>query len=421
MPSVEPTVIHTESKVLSDINFGLGSEPSIAISPTDPNLVAATYVQIDDNNLNKIQEMLAISHDGGSTWDKKKINPMKQSSTGAHPRIIFDENNTLWLTNTDFVYGGASDGISYSKDLGKTWHAQLRKDAGAWVGRFPDITADTDSSSPNYGVVAATYNFNKGNLGSGIRVAVTPDKGKSWQMVDASPVEFAGFPVNWLINSQLVSLPNDYFLLSYSEVPMKGIDVKDPVNGWNGASKKMVYATVLIRYDKTLNKLTAEKPVVAIELPTNWNAQWQSEMGVDKTTGRVWITASSYGANDSVYVGDSDDYGKTWHWQTMGPKGSQNFKSVLAVADNGTVFVGWHTMGAKKMVSSHYAIAYGDGVFSEPKLATKTTFSLNPKILNGDGLREQATAGLDGKFYWAFGIGNNGKSNVNLVAIDPGK
>jgi hypothetical protein len=132
------------------------------------------------------------------------------------------------------------------------------------------------------------------------------------------------------------------------------------------------------------------------------------------------MAVSSYGGRDTVYVGNSDDSGKTWHWQTMGARGNQNFKPVLAVSDNGTVFVGWHTVGAKSMVSSHYAISYGDGVFTQPQLATKTTFGLNSvKIMNGVGLREQAAAGPDGTFYWAFGIAKNGKPNVEVLKIDP--
>jgi len=405
------------SEVLSDVNIGLGSEPSIAVSPTDPELMAATYVQI---NAKCDKQIVIVSHDGGLTWDPPKTMPMKQKCSGAHPRIAFDEQNTLWMENAVFVSGGVSDGIAYSKDLGKTWTVQTRKDAKAWVGRFPDIATDTNPASPNYGLVAATYNYNKGNLGSGIRVVVSPDKGKSWKSIDIPPVEVKGYPTNWLINSQLKSLPNGDWILSYADTAMKGIGLKDPVNDWRGVYKYLVYPTVLIHYDKALNKVTAEKPVEAIRLSSGGDVEWQSEMGVDKTTGRVWMAVSSYGKKDTVYVGDSDDNGKTWKWQTVGAKDSSNFKPSLAVSDNGTVFVGFHTLDSKKTVRSYYSISYGNGVFTEPKLATQTTYGLNSvKLLNGVGLREQASAGPNGDFYWAFGIGKKGKPNVEIVTIDP--
>jgi hypothetical protein len=410
-------LIPHEPKVLNEVNLGLGSEPSIAVSPTDPNLVAATYVQINPAG---DSELVVISRDGGKTWKQAKSMPMNQRHSGAHARIAFDEQNTLWLENAYFVYDGVSDAIAYSKNLGQSWTVEPRKDAKAWVGRFPNITTDTNPLSPNYGVVAAAYNFSKGEQGSGIRVVVSGDKGKSWKSIDVPPISVAGYPTNWLINAQLQALPDGDFLLSYADTPMKGIGLKDPVNDWRAPDKFMVFPTVLLHYDKALNKLTAEKPVAAIKLSSAGDVEWQSEMGVDKNTGRVWMAVSSYGGKDTVYVGDSDDFGKTWNWQTMGAKGSQNFKPVLTVTDNGTVFVGWHTLGAKKMVSSYYAVSYGDGIFTKPELATQTTFPLNLTILNGDGLREQATAGPDGKIYWAFGIAKNGEPNVKIIAIDPG-
>jgi hypothetical protein len=246
-------VLH-ESKILNDVNIGLGSEPSITVSPKDPNLLAATYVQISEKK-NMHKQMVVLSSDGGKTWKLVKNMPMGQRASGAHARIAFDEENTLWLENAYLAYNGVSDAIAYSKNLGRTWTVQPRKDAKPWVGRFPDIATDTNPLSPNYGVVAAAYNFSKGTAGSGIRVVVSGDKGGSWKSVDIPPIAFAGYPTNWLINSQLKALPNGDWILSYADTPMKGIGLKDPVNKWIGANKSMVYATALLHYDKAHNQL----------------------------------------------------------------------------------------------------------------------------------------------------------------------
>jgi len=413
-----------ESKVINEINLGLGSEPSITVSPIDPNLLAATYVQIKPGC---IMQTVVLSQDGGLSWKSVKTQPMKQGCSGAHARIAFDEENTLWLENAYFTSGGVSDAIAYSKNLGKTWAVQPRKDAKPWVGRFPDIATDTNPASPNYGVVAATYNFNKGNAGSGIRVVVSGDKGKSWKSVDVPPIAVEGYPTNWLINSQLKALPNGDWILSYADTAMKGIGLKDPVNDWRGAYKYTVYATTLIHYDKVQNKVTAEIPVAAIRLSSAGDVEWQSEMGVDDSGG-VFLAVSGSGKINLVYdnsnISKLDGYQRgtppepAWVLQ-YGMNGQSLSKPSLAVKGD-MVFLGFHATDKRGIVRTYYMISYDKGKnFSPPQLATKTTYGESSvRILNGVGLREQAVAGPDGKIYWAIGVGNKGKPNVEIVVIE---
>jgi hypothetical protein len=351
-----------------------------------------------------------------------------------HSRIAWGSDNTLWWTNGLIVSGGAALGIAYTKDFGESWNTYQVEGVNPWVGRYPDITVDNNPDSPNFGIVAGAYNFDNGNNGSGIGVVVSGDNGNSWQKINIPVVGENGYPKNWLINSQIKSLPNGDLVLTFSEFDMNAYDSSDPLDlndGSWGSIGGARYTMVIIHYDRVLKRLTTEQPSVVIDTSATDGSQWDSGLAVDNTGG-IYVAVSKSGTIDLVHDGEYENQledggsirlsNPSWVFE-LNMNGQTCFKPSLAVKDN-MVFVGFHTLD-EGGVKTYYIISYDKGeTFSSPHLVTSYAWSQwSVAVLNGVGLRENVTFGVDAQgnplVYYAYGVGRDGQPNVDVAVINP--
>jgi len=108
-----------------------GAEPHIAIHPTDPNILAVTFMQ---NSTAGIAYPVFISTDAGASWTQStfdseaalnQVFPDDIQLGGGDPILAFDEGGTLYLTYI-YVHGTLPDANAgmffvYSNDNGTTF------------------------------------------------------------------------------------------------------------------------------------------------------------------------------------------------------------------------------------------------------------------------------------------------------------
>jgi hypothetical protein len=417
-----------ESKVLSEVNTGVGSEPSIAVSPYDSSLMAVTHQRVafsDGCNLSGLR----ISQDGGRTWSEVSKEPWQGECPDFHGQVAFGPGPTpgssrLWWV--DAIITGThriSPGVTFSDDLGKTWaplHIETR--TPPWVGGFPDITVDNNPQSPNFGTVYVAYNWLESEKGPGLAVIASGDNGNTWDMAQVPTVKLDGYPDYWRIGYRIKTAPDGSANVSFYQSMLRQWSSGDIFNQ-GGASNigNLGFALAKIHRDPISGKLDVDEPQwmtsVANNLNLPFDPEWQTGLDVD-SKGQVWMAVSDNGRIDIGSTGMSA-------WRSFCLDGQSCFKPSLAVKDN-MVFVGFHGRDNNGMVRTYYMISYDDGrSFTEPQLVTPYAWSWSSMsgLTNNVGLRENATAGVDNSgnpvFVYAFGVGRNGQPNVDVAVISP--
>lgn len=418
-----------ESRVLSNITPGLGSEPTISVSPFDPNLLAVSYqhVKYSGCDLSGVR----ISKDGGKTWKSTEQQPWKGSCPDFHGQISWGPgpkpgSSRLWWTDAMLLGNHrVSPGVRYSDDLGKTWsHLYIEKRTPPWVGGFPDITVDNNPKSPNLGTAYVAYNWLESSNGPGLSVIASADNGKSWQIVQVPHVQLKGFPDWWRIGYRLKTLPDGSVIVSFYQSNMRNWSKDDIFNQGSEANiGRLGFATAKINFDRKTKKLIADKPVWAITLSSkNTKAQWQTGLDIDQSNGRVWMSVSDYTKKGVVRIGHSDNEGQSWDWKTLGITGESSSKPSVA-SQNGIVFVGFHGLDSKGTVGTYFSMSYDRGkTFSTPKLVTNNRYkhAWISGVVNGVGLRENATFGPNGLIYYSYGVAlPGGKVETRVAVIKP--
>ena len=454
-PTVSPTpdiavtpqpVFVPESKVLSEVNTGLGSEPTVAASPYEPNLMAVTHQRVafkDGCDLSGIR----ISQDGGKTWTEVSQEPWHGGCPDFHGQVVWGPgpdsgSSRLWYVNAMIVgTHQVSPGVTYSDDLGKTWapmHIETR--TPSWVGGFPDITVDNNQKSPNFGAVYVAYNWLESDKGPGLAVIASRDNGVSWNIAQVPAVKLDDYPYDWRIGYRIKTAPDGSAYVSFYESLLKSWN-SEGTNIFNQGGSSNIgalgFAIARLHFDPIPNltpygaehfnyNFTADPAVwmtsVSENLDLPIDPEWQTGLDIDDL-GQVWIAVSNDGKID---IGHTDDKLESSFWLSLGLDGQSVFKPSLAVSGE-MVFVGFHGMDNCGMVRTYYIISYDKGeTFSSPQLVTPYawSWSLIGNLTNNVGLRENATSAVDANgnpvFVYGFGVARNGQPNVDVAVIDPG-
>jgi hypothetical protein len=170
-------------------------------------------------------------------------------------------------------------------------------------------------------------------------------------------------------------------------------------------------------------------------------ARWTYGLDVDQSDGSVYVaipdylsTSSGGGPRGRVYVGRSNDLGKTWSWTQVprlpkvGDRSQSAHKPTLAVRD-GRVFVGVHGLvdvpaGTNRelglaTIGNYYSVSDdGGATFSRPLALSTTRWDLEALkstrpssgfTSNRAGLRDRAEFTSDGLVVYVYGDGRDAR------------
>jgi hypothetical protein len=433
----EPSSI-PEPKVVSEANTGFGSEPNVAVSPYNSNLMAVTHQRVafsDGCNLSGVR----ISTDRGKTFKEVEREPWRGGCPDFHGQVAWGPGPTsgssrLWWADAMIVgKHQISPGVTYSDDLGKTWapiHIETR--TPPWVGGFPDIAVDNNPKSPNFGTAYVAYNWLESSKGPGLAVIASGDNGKTWDITQVPAVELEGYPYHWRIGYRIKTAPDGSAYVSFYQSMLKKWN-SNAIFSQGGSDNigDLGFALARIHRDPLTGRLSTDSvewmTSVSKNLSLPFDPQWQTGLDVDDL-GRAWIAVSDNGRID---IGHTDIINPASKMQEISPwmsfciDGQSCFKPSLAVSGD-MVFVGFHTLDKSGMVRTYYILSYDKGkTFSQPKLVTSYAWSWSSmaNVTNNVGLRENATSGVDASnnpiFAYSFGVARNGQPNVDVVVIDP--
>ena len=441
------------------------TEPTVAVSPFDPSLVALVYQRLTGSSACGLDTGIRISHDGGRTWQNATGRPWKGTGRAPNyhgvvawgPGPVAGTSRLWWADTTvpNCSYAAHSVSVSYSDDFGKTWTPlYVERRTPPWIGGYPDITVDTNAASPNFGTVYVAYNWlADATAGPGLAVLASADNGRSWQVAQVPRVNLAGYPAAWRIDYRVRTAPDGSAYVAFYQEDMRSWNNHVPfASGGLDNVGRVGFAVAHLHYDRTARSLTADPAVWAFTLARNVftvdstpapgttddlkvDPKWDMGLDVDQSSGRVFLAVANYTsvvadgqAHGVIEVGYSDG-GTGWHWTAL-PALALNqglpqsaFKPTLAVRD-GVVFVGLHGLTdvvkgtrVRATVGTYYAVSYDAGAdFTTPALVTKARWlpSGLASDVNGAGLRERADFGSDGIVRYAYGDGR-------LAATYPGR
>jgi hypothetical protein len=435
-----PTPEARQPKVLSEVNTGYGSEPSVSVSPYNKNLVAVSYnwVPLDGSK----QAGVRISQDGGKTWKEVAKEPWKgQGYPDYHGVIAWGPGETLgssrlWWVDA-MVRGSPTEGVkdryqtvAYSDDLGKNWNFHVFKDTPPWIGGFPNLTVDNNPQSPNFGTTYVAYNWLESEKGPGLAVAASKD-GKNWQVAQVPAPEEAGYPDYWRINFKPKATSNGVDVIFY-QTNTKKWNENDPFS--EGRKGETAYYLAQLSFDENA-KFKVDNVLPTTDLQrVSWGSVYDPEtqngFAID-SNDTAWMAFTSAG---KIVIGkidadnNSNDYlfrsppQESSPWMEFGMSGASCFKPSLVVGKNNEIFVGFHAV-KNNMVSTYFMVSYDNGnTWQPPQLVTKSTwrFSSLSKDSNGSGLREGIDVSPDGKIYYTYADDRNGKLLTYVAIIDLG-
>lgn len=406
-----------------ETNSGSGTEPSIAVNPFDPRLVATTYQYNFAEGCD--YSGVRISRDGGRTWRTTTRNPWSGWCADHHGQVAWGPGSTpgtyrLWVANA-IASGGIHAGVTHSDDLGASWSTPyIERRTAPWVGGYPDVTVDTVPASPNFGAVYVTYNWLESKYGPGLAVIASGDVGRTWQITQVPVVPLSGYAYHWRIGYRIRTAPSGAVYVSFYQSNLKYWSQNDIMNqGGSSNIGRLGYATAKLDYDRAARRLVAAPPIWAISLSRTrislpYAPQWQSGLEVD-AKGRVWLAVSDYSTKGYVHVGRSTNGGRSWTWTKIGASGVSLFKTSLAVR-NDLVFVGFHSMDSSSRVGTMYTMSYDAGAtYRTPRTVTSAEWAYGSiSDVNGVGLRENASFGSDDIVRYAYGDGRLGNAAVSV-------
>lgn len=436
-------------------------EPIVATHPSDPNRLAVAYERdVATAGRCAAEPVMAISHDGGRTWQTVLRSPWAGSGRfpDNHATIAWGPGprpgsaRLYWADAT--VSNGSGNhllSVAWSDDEGRTWsRLYTERRTPPWVGGFPDITVDRNPASPDYGVVYVAYNWlASATLGPGLRVLASADYGGTWQAVEVprAPAP-AGYPASWRIGYRLRTGPGGSLYVAAYQADLRHWDASAIFSkGGVGNVGRHGFTVARLEFRRSSRHFTLHPTVMALTLPRNAytvnqlpapgttanvyvDPMWQIGLDVDQATGVVFLAAGDYRAQSdpglargAVRVGRSLDGGQHWAWVTLPPlpatggAPASSYRPSI-VAAHGQVIVGLHGLTDAPVgtspgrhlpvVVSAVALSGDDGrTFATPVVVSAASWNaaaLETQI-SGPGLRDRIELTAAGRIVYVYGDG----------------
>jgi hypothetical protein len=435
-------------------------EPIVATHPSDPSRIAVAYQRYRRiGGRCHLDPVVAISHDGGTTWKVATARPWAGSGRfpDHHVAIAWGpgpRNGAARLYWADMTVAGPSGGhlasVAWSDDEGASWsRLHVERRTPPWIGGFPDITVDRNPASPNYGVVYVAYNWLVDpRRGPGLRLLASADFGRTWRAVEIPPAPGpVGFGDTWRIAYRIRGGSDGAVYVSFYQADLRVWSSAHIFSKGGMANVgRLGFAVARVSFDRRSGRFTVGSSVLAASLPRNSytvngtlapgtsghvyvDPMWSQGLDVDPSSGRVFLAIGEYRPSSGttprgrVRVGHSDDGGRTWQWVTLaalpsiGQLPQSSFKPTVAVA-GGAVFVGFHgttdapvgTAVARHIptIGTFYAVSFDGGLtFGAPVPISSARWNVAALAAapTGPGLRERADQTADGAVFFVYGDG----------------
>ena len=401
------------------LGANVATEPSIAVNPTNPKNIVASWIDHGTAGL-----AAGVTFDGGKSWQNVAIPGLTQCTGGTEqdafdPWLSFAPNGSLYLIGIpEGLKGTVQVSVSKSTDGGLTWGSPVQintpGNSGSGYGPVqddkPSITADP--TNPNF-VYATWAEFSdshplKANSAETM-FARSTDGGQTWQPEQAIHTA-PGTDFNW--GNQIVVLPNGTLIDAFTEgdinnnkpIALTLLRSTDHGQTWSAPIQAIVQEPLLVPHSSPPNALVTDPNTgQGVEAHPMFDS-----IAVDPTTGNlyaVWIDArfSNFQIN-SIAFSMSADGGLTWsdpiqvnQTPTNIPLADQlAWNPTVAVSAGGTVAVTYYDFrnntGTGGTLTDYWlafapAPATNPGTWSEVRL-TNTSFNLElaPTRFAGDFL-----------------------------------
>ena len=452
-------------------------DPIVAAHPTDADRIAVVYhrYRTSSGSCSSLSTGLRLTHDGGATWREAGGLPWAGSGRAPnwHGTLAWGPGPTpgrarlYWADTTvpGCPFTSHRLSVAWSDDEGETWSTMWLAAKGTATpdGGYPDITVDTHPSSPNLGVVYATINWFPVGTEPHLRVYASRDFGVTWTWVEVPKlVAPSGYPFAYRIGYRLTSAPDGSLYVTFHQ--------SDRTTAEGGRFGREAFGLARLRYDRAtgtfqvgpqrlVRSLDINRAVLGgVPAPGSTDTsrirpRWTHGVDVDPATGRLYVALADYDlsapasrARGRLFVGRSDDHGRTWAWTTVpalpkvdGRRQSAH-KPTLVVGD-GFVFVGLHGLvdvppGTKPKlglatIGTYWTVSADAGVtFRSPVAIGGVRWNLEAlkRAGNRAGLRDRAALTADGRVVYVHGDGRaalaapsplEGLSTIRLSRFSP--
>lgn len=310
-------------------------EPTIAVDPSDPRRIVATWKQ-DVGPDSTRSDLIASSLDGGNTWTRTTIPGLSKCTDGtadgaSDPWVSAGIDGTVYFTGLAPRFDGdtplSAVVAARSRDGGRSWSTPTTLAPPADGNEMPAVTASRTRPGRAYAVWAE---FATG----AIRFARTDDHAAAW----SAPVVVDPSITNAIdLVPRLVVLPDGTLVTVFARAEFV-----------SGIGK--VYATRSRDGGRTW---TAPVELLAQRIETFFDPETGEELPQPQfpnvavaPDGSIYVTVE---ANRSATAGDvivarSRDGGGSWTRVTSPGIGAYAFEPAIAVDSRGTIGVTWYDL-----------------------------------------------------------------------------
>ncbi len=422
-----PGAFHDEQKI-----NGLVLEPAIAVNPTNPRNIIATWKQ-DNSFFNARDALVASSLDGGKTWQRTTVPGLTRCSggsgdTASDPWVSFGGDGTAYFGAQSGLMSTEPESIgvsaSHSGDGGRHWAAPATVAPELAGTEQPAVTGSP--TLPGHAYMTWT-NFELDTDPSGwvnpVSFSRTTDGGATWSpavLIDeAGPFALDQAPrIRVLPNGTLIAIFARADLLA-GLATIQTVRSLDEGRTWLPAIEagaKPLYGDF---YD----------PESEEQLPQPGYPS--STVAPDGTVYVVYENSSSP-QSGGIGIVKSVDGGVTWSTIALPGVSAFAFEPAIAVDKHGTVGVIWYDLrndlpgDAATTADVWFAHSNdGGGNWRQIHVAGPTDLrSAGPAALNRFG-EYQGLAGLGNGFAAIFGLASpqakNGATDIFFAQIGPGE
>ena len=456
--------------------FNRAFDPIVATHPTDPDRMAVVYhrYRTGSGSCSTLSTGLRVTDDGGAHWHEAAGLPWAGSGRAPnwHGALAWGPGPTAgkarlyWADTTvpGCPFTSHRLSVAWSDDEGDTWSRMWLAPPGTATpdGGYPDITVDRDPASPDVGVVYATINWFPPGTQPHLAVYASRDFGRTWLGVDVPKLPApSGFPFAYRIGYRLTVAPGGALYVTFHQ--------SDRLDATGGRFGREAFGIARLVYHRARDTWTVGRPHLVRRLAINsvvlgglapgstddsrLRPRWTHGIGVGQATGRLYIAVADYDlgapasrARGRVFVGHSDDQGRSWSWTTVpalprvdGRRQSAHKPSL--VVGKGFVFVGLHGLvdvpigtsprAGLATVGDYWTVSTDGGrTFRSPRAISAKRWDLEALARAGNraGLRDRAALTADGRVVYVYGDGRRarpapsvmeGFSTIRLARFSP--
>ncbi len=361
--------------------IGYALMKSLAIDPTAPSTVYASYAGNGSSFTDPGESGVLKSTDGGQSWNVVTVIPSASVFFNFQLAIDPSAPAKIYAAYYDSLSGGG--GILKSTDSGQTWNA-----ANAGLSNFNIRLLAIDS------LHASVFASQAGTLFQSV------DKGASWSKIGVAPQPVYGYPFEGeVIHSMLIDSahPN---VLHVETTDVGGCCDGGLFKSFDGGATWSYGGPVGLGWGGVMSgRLTAD--------PTNGSTIY---LGLDGDDGTSWLAKSV-------------DYGANWNYAWNGATGLDSDINALAIDPTNPTILYAATAGGLYKSYDGGATSHSVG-FSNSAVTVLAIDPSNPLTLYANAVGQGLFKSTDGGASW-FGIDNglnalfDTRSTVTALVVTP--